>query len=103
MCSAVSVRAEGSLCCLIAMHHAYRQRHVPSARHLGLPSPYLMMVFTVDEPLRIARQFSPLGIHALLGVRLANWLVSTCKERTVGHVPDPGRSYRPHRGSNVGT
>src|SRR6202451_4841793 len=29
----------------------YRQRGVPPARHRGLPSPFLTLIFTLDEPL----------------------------------------------------
>ncbi|PZS34500.1 MAG: AraC family transcriptional regulator [Pseudonocardiales bacterium] len=36
-------------------YHAYRQRGVAPALHRGLPSPYLTLIFTVDEPLEIAQ------------------------------------------------
>jgi AraC-like DNA-binding protein len=37
-------------------YHGYRQRGVAPALHRGLPSPYLTLIFTVDEPLEIAQQ-----------------------------------------------
>jgi len=38
----------------VAGYTGYRQRGVPPARHRGLPSPYLTLIFTLDEPLTIA-------------------------------------------------
>jgi len=38
----------------VAAYTGYRQRGVPPARHRGLPSPYLTLIFTLDEPLTIA-------------------------------------------------
>jgi AraC-like DNA-binding protein len=35
----------------VADYVGYRQRGVPPARHRGLPSPFLTMIFTLDEPL----------------------------------------------------
>jgi AraC-like DNA-binding protein len=35
----------------VAYYTGYRQRGVPPARHRGLPSPYLTLIFTLDEPL----------------------------------------------------
>lgn len=40
-------------------YQAYRQRGVAPARHLGLPSPYLTLIFTLDEPLQIAQHVDP--------------------------------------------
>ncbi|MCU1659702.1 MAG: Transcriptional regulator, AraC family [Pseudonocardiales bacterium] len=37
----------------------YRQRGVPPALHRGLPSPYLTVIFTLDEPLEIAQHVDP--------------------------------------------
>ena len=34
-------------------YHGYRQVGVPPALHRGLPSPYLTVIFTLDEPLRL--------------------------------------------------
>jgi AraC-like DNA-binding protein len=56
---AVSARPAGPLRAVVAEHHAYRQRHVPPARHLGLPSPFLTLIVTLDEPLLVARQPDP--------------------------------------------
>jgi AraC-like DNA-binding protein len=35
----------------VANYTGYRQRGVPPARHRGLPSPFLTLIFTLDEPL----------------------------------------------------
>ena len=56
---AVAIRATGPLGAVVDEHHGYRQRGVAPARHLGLPSPFLTVIFTLDEPLRIARQVDP--------------------------------------------
>lgn len=53
------MRATGPLGAVVDEHHGYRQRGVAPARHLGLPSPFLTVIFTLDEPLRIARQVDP--------------------------------------------
>src|SRR6266702_4381067 len=37
----------------VAWYTGYRQRGVPPATHRGLPSPYLTLIFTLDEPLTI--------------------------------------------------
>jgi AraC-like DNA-binding protein len=40
-------------------YHGYRQRGVAPARHRGLPSPYLTVIFTLDERLQVARPVDP--------------------------------------------
>ncbi|MGH3152282.1 MAG: helix-turn-helix domain-containing protein [Streptosporangiaceae bacterium] len=35
----------------VAYYTGYRQRGVPPAQHRGLPSPFLTLIFTLDEPL----------------------------------------------------
>jgi hypothetical protein len=35
----------------VAWFTGYRQREVQPALHRGLPSPYLTLIFTLDEPL----------------------------------------------------
>ena len=52
---AVVARPRGPLRAVVAEHHAFRFRHVPPARHLGLPSPYLTVIVTLDEPLHVTR------------------------------------------------
>jgi AraC-like DNA-binding protein len=37
----------------VAWYTGYRQRGIAPAMHRGLPSPYLTMIFTLDEPLSI--------------------------------------------------
>ncbi|MCW2139404.1 AraC family transcriptional regulator [Actinoplanes cyaneus] len=55
----------------VAFYSGYRQRGVPPGRHRGLPSPYLTLIFTMDEPLVIAehpdRRQAPGTFGALLG------------------------------------
>src|SRR5215467_7954918 len=46
-------RPAGPLRPYVAWYAGYRQRGVPPARHRGLPSPYLTLIFTLDEPLTI--------------------------------------------------
>jgi AraC-like DNA-binding protein len=43
----------------IAHYSGYRQAGVPPATHAGLPSPYLMVIFTLDEPLTVAAHPDP--------------------------------------------
>ena len=43
----------------VAWYTGYRQRGVPPARHRGLPSPCLTLIFTLDEPLTIAAHPDP--------------------------------------------
>lgn len=43
----------------VAFYSGYRQRGVLPGRHRGLPSPYLTLIFTMDEPLVIAEHPDP--------------------------------------------
>jgi AraC-like DNA-binding protein len=43
----------------VAWYTGYRQRGMPPARHRGLPSPYLTLIFTLDEPLTIEAHPDP--------------------------------------------
>jgi AraC-like DNA-binding protein len=43
----------------IARYVGYRQAGVPPARHRGLPSPYLTVIFTLDDPLTLAGHPDP--------------------------------------------
>ncbi len=43
----------------VAWYTGYRQRGVPPARHRGLPSPYLTLIVTLDEPLTIVAHPDP--------------------------------------------
>jgi AraC-like DNA-binding protein len=47
------------LCRHVAWYTGYRQRGVPPGRHRGLPSPYLTLIFTLDEPLTIEAHPDP--------------------------------------------
>ncbi|BCJ41616.1 AraC family transcriptional regulator [Actinoplanes ianthinogenes] len=55
----------------VAFYSGYRQRGLPPGRHRGLPSPYLTLIFTMDEPLVIAEhpdaRQAPGAYGALLG------------------------------------
>ncbi|HEU5420458.1 MAG TPA: AraC family transcriptional regulator [Streptosporangiaceae bacterium] len=44
---------------LIAHYSGYRDAGQPPGRHRGLPSPYLTVIFTLDEPLEVARHPDP--------------------------------------------
>ena len=44
---------------LIASYSGYRQAGVPPAIHAGLPSPYMTVIFTLDDPLTIAAHPDP--------------------------------------------
>ena len=44
---------------LISWYSGYRQDGVPPARHRGLPSPYLTLIITLDDPLTVARHPDP--------------------------------------------
>ncbi len=44
---------------LIGWYGGYRQEGVPPARHRGLPSPYLTLIITLDDPLTVARHPDP--------------------------------------------
>jgi AraC-like DNA-binding protein len=40
----------------VSAYHGYRQRGVAPALHRGLPSPYLTLIFTIDEPVQVVAQ-----------------------------------------------
>lgn len=44
---------------LVAWYHGYRQSGQRPARHRGLPSPWLTVIITLDEPLTIAEHPDP--------------------------------------------
>ncbi|MBG0568275.1 AraC family transcriptional regulator [Actinoplanes aureus] len=43
----------------VALYSGYRQHGVTPARHRGLPSPYLTLIFTLDDPLVVAAHPDP--------------------------------------------
>src|ERR1700689_3493445 len=43
----------------VAWYTGYRQRGVPPARHRGLPSAFLTLIFTLDEPLTMLAHPDP--------------------------------------------
>jgi AraC-like DNA-binding protein len=44
---------------LIAAYHGYRYEDLPPGRHRGMPSPYLTLIVTLDDPLVIDRHPDP--------------------------------------------
>ncbi len=62
-CSPVSESVAGQpaaeLRPFIAGYSGYRQAGVKPAQHAGLPSPYLTLIFTLDEPLTVAAHPDP--------------------------------------------
>ena len=44
---------------LVAWYSGYRQAGLPPARHRGLPSPYLTLIVTLDDPLIVAEHPDP--------------------------------------------
>jgi AraC-like DNA-binding protein len=44
----------------VGFYTGYRQAGVAPARHRGLPSPYLTLIFTIDDPLVVAAHPDPL-------------------------------------------
>jgi AraC-like DNA-binding protein len=44
---------------LVAWYHGYRETGGPPARHRGLPSPWLTVIITLDEPLTIQEHPDP--------------------------------------------
>jgi len=56
---AVRVAPAAPLRGLVGWYSGYRQRGVPSTQHRGLPSPWLTLILTLDEPLSIASHPDP--------------------------------------------
>jgi AraC-like DNA-binding protein len=56
---AAAARPAEALRPFIAHYHGYKQAGVPPARHAGLPSPYLTVIFSLHEPLTIAAHPDP--------------------------------------------
>jgi AraC-like DNA-binding protein len=56
---AVRVRPVAALRRYIAWYSGYRQAGVGPAVHRGMPSPYLTLIFTLDEPLTVAAHPDP--------------------------------------------
>jgi AraC-like DNA-binding protein len=55
----VRVKPSPGLRPYIAWYSGYRQSGMPPASHRGLPSPYLTLIVTFDEPLVVARHPDP--------------------------------------------
>jgi AraC-like DNA-binding protein len=54
----------------LAWYAGYRQRGVPPAVHRGLPSPFLTLIFTLDEPLTMAAHPDPRQVPGIFGTLL---------------------------------
>jgi len=67
---AAVARPAGPLRAVVAEHHGYRQRDVPPARHIGLPSPWLTLIFALDEPLHVAQHPDPQQAPGVYGALL---------------------------------
>ncbi|MGI9006584.1 MAG: helix-turn-helix domain-containing protein [Streptosporangiaceae bacterium] len=55
----VAGRPAGPLRAYVAGYSGYRQTGLEPARHTGLPSPYLTLIFTLDEPITIVAHPDP--------------------------------------------
>jgi AraC-like DNA-binding protein len=55
----VQARPSPTLRPYVAFYTGYRQRGIPPASHRGLPSPYLTLILTLDDPLVIAAHPDP--------------------------------------------
>jgi len=64
-------RPSPALRAYVAFYSGYRQRGLPAGTHRGLPSPWLTLILTLDEPLVIAahpdRRQAPGRYDALIG------------------------------------
>jgi hypothetical protein len=56
---AVRVRPAAPLRPFIAWYSGYRQAGIEPAVHRGMPSPWLTLIFTLDEPLTVAAHPDP--------------------------------------------
>ncbi len=52
-------RPAGAAATWVHGYHGYRQLGVAPALHRGLPSPYLTVIFTLDEPLHLLQHVDP--------------------------------------------
>jgi AraC-like DNA-binding protein len=54
----------------VAWYVGYRQRGMPPTVHRGLPSPFLTLIFTIDEPLTMAAHPDPRQVPGSFGTLL---------------------------------
>ena len=74
-------RPTGAAARWVHAYHGYRQVGVPPALHLGLPSPYLTVIFTLDEPLHLLQHVDasrPAGYYTAMvgGLHIAPALIT---------------------------
>jgi len=55
----VRVRPAAALRSYVAWYTGYRQEGIAPAQHYGMPSPYLTLIFTLDDPMTIAGHSDP--------------------------------------------
>ncbi len=55
----LQVRPAPALRGIVSHYSGYRQRGVAPTLHRGLPSPYMTLIFTIDDPLTILRHVDP--------------------------------------------
>ena len=79
---------------LVAWYSGYRQEGVSAARHRGLPSPYLTLIITLDDPLTVAAHPDP----RQPAVSTASWSAA-CTSPRAGH---PDRLDHRHPGPAPG-
>ena len=66
----VSARPRGPLRAIVAAHHGFRVQNAAPAGHLGLASPFLTLIFTLDDPLLVSRHNEPSGSYRTLSAGL---------------------------------
>ena len=69
ICESARHRPPPALRPLVAWYSGYRQAGLSPARHRGLPSPYLTLIVTLDDPLTVAAHpdpRQPASQHAIL-------------------------------------
>ena len=71
----------------IAHYSGYRQAGVEPGRHRGLPSPYLTLIFTLDEPLTLAAHPDPGQPPGEYGTLLGGLLIGVAAALTTVVYP----------------
>jgi hypothetical protein len=78
----------------VAWYTGYRQRGVPPAVHRGLPSPFLTLILTLDEPLTMAAHADQAHLarefRLLAGCPPSQWLAEEFRNVQAGAWLDEG-------------